>query len=487
MEQFVILIMPRPAIGLLSASEIQRIHDASLTILRDTGVMVHQPDILKLLGEAGARVDATCAMAHLPEGMVMEALARVGKRYVLHGRDPQLVARFGYGELVLLSSPGQHRWLDLQTDRLRAATLTDTRDAIRLGDALPNITFVGPIAQPAEVSEKHREVVLTAELVKWTAKPTMAWTHNGQTARYVLEIYRTVAGGEKALREKPMTEAFLEPISPLQLPKDGLEMLREFVAAGQPVSVGPMALASGTAPATLAGTLAQENAEILAAVVVTQLLGPGTPMKYGGIPHILDPRTSICSFGSPEQALMAVAMTQMGKFYGMPVYINVGLTDSKVLDAQAGMEKAATLALGALAGADMFGHAGICGTDHAGSLAWLMADNEAMAYVKRITRGFEIAPETLATELVHAVGPAGSFLAEEHTVAHFRQELWPPGPAWTRQGYSEWEQTGRTSMRDRMVAEVTRTLSKHTIPALEPALARELDRIVLCAEKAFNR
>jgi trimethylamine---corrinoid protein Co-methyltransferase len=480
------LSMPTLSISSLSPSQTQAIHETSLRVLRDTGVMVHQPEILQLLGEAGARVEATRPTAHLPESLVMEALARVGKRYVLHGRDPQCVARFGYGDLVLLSSPGQHRWLDLQTDRLRPATLDDAREAIRLADALPNISFVGAIAQPGEVSEKYREVVLTAELVKGTTKPTMAWTQSGKTARYVLEIYRAVAGGEQALRERPMTEAFLEPISPLQLPKDGLEMLREFVAAGQPVSVGPMALVSGTAPATLAGALAQENAEILAGVVVTQLLGPGTPMKYGGIPHILDPRTSICSFGSPEQALMAVAMVQMGKFYGLPVYINVGLTDAKVLDAQAGTEKAATLALGALAGADMFGHAGICGTDHAGSLAWLMADNEIMAYVKRIARGFEIRPETLAAEVIQAVGPAGSFLAEEHTVEHFRQELWPPGPAWTRQGYSEWEQAGRTSMRDRIVTEVTRLLARHQVPPMDEHLAREIDRIVASAEEELK-
>jgi trimethylamine--corrinoid protein Co-methyltransferase len=478
--------MPTPTISLLTAGQIESIHSTSLAILRDTGVMIHHPEILKRVGEAGARVEAARPIAHLPESLVMDALAKVGKSYVLHGRDSQRQAKFGYGELVLLSSPGQHRWLDLETDRLRPACLQDSREAIRLADALPHISFVGAIAQPAEVSERFREVVLTAELVKGTTKPTMAWTQNGRTARSVLEIYRTIAGGEKALREKPMTEAFLEPISPLQLPKDGLDMVREFVAAGQPVSVGPMALVSGTAPATLAGTLAQENAEILAGIVVTQLLGPGTPMKYGGIPHILDPRTSICSFGSPEQALMAVAMVQMGKSYGLPVYINVGLTDAKTLDAQAGMEKATTLAIGALAGADMVGHSGICGTDHAGSLAWLMADNEAMAYVKRITRGFEIDEDTLAADVIRSVGPAGSFLAEKHTVAHFRKELWPPGSAWTRQGYSEWEQQGRTTIRDRMVTEIQRLLAKHQVPALEESLAREVDRIAACAAKELG-
>ncbi len=478
--------MPIPSLSLLSSSDIQAIHDASLLVLRDTGVMVHHPGILKLLGEAGARIDSTRPIAHLPESLIMDSLGKAGRRYILHGRDPQRVARFGYGDLVLLSSPGQHRWLDLESDRLRPAVLEDSRAAIQLGDALANISFVGPVAQPATLSEQYREVVLTAELVKGTTKPTMAWTHNGKTARYVLEIYRALAGGEKALRERPMTEAFLEPISPLQLPLDGLDMLREFVAAGQPVSIGPMALASGSAPAALAGTLAQENAEILAGIAVTQLLGPGTPMKYGGIPHILDPRTSICSFGSPEQGLMAIAMVQMAKFYGLPSYINVNLTDAKLLDAQAGAEKAGTLVLGALAGADMFGHAGICGTDHAGSLAWLMADNEIMAYVKRIARGFDVSPDTLAVEVIQSVGPAGSFLAEDHTVRHFRQELWAPGSAWTRQGYAAWEQGGRLSMRDRMLPEIRRLLNVHAVPPLDHALAREIDRIVAHAEKELS-
>jgi trimethylamine--corrinoid protein Co-methyltransferase len=115
-----------------------------------------------------------------------------------------------------------------------------------------------------------------------------------------------------------------------------------------------------------------------------------------------------------------------------------------------------------------------------------MADNEAMAYVKRITRGFEVNPETLATDVINAVGPAGSFLAEEHTVQHFRQELWPPGPAWTRQGYGVWEQTGRTSMADRLASDVTRILSTHQVAPPDEALACEMDRIVACAEAEFG-
>ena len=473
-------------IRVLSDLEIQAIHGASLTLLRDTGVRVHHEAILRLLGEQGAPVDHDRKIARLPPPLVMECVARAGKRYVLQGRDPAHTARFGFGELNQISSPGQYGWIDSETRAQRPATMRDVREAIKLGDALAHITIVGSMGQPKEVSEKYREVVLTAELLKGSTKPTRTWVHNGRTARYVLEMYRTVAGGDAALRQRPMAEAFLEPISPLQMPRDGLEVVIEFVRAGQPVSIGPMSMTSGTAPGTLAGTLAQENAEILAGVVITQLLGPGTPVLYGGIPHILDPRTSICSFGSPEQALMAVGMVQMGRSYGFPVYINVGLTDAKVLDAQAGIEKGITLMLGALAGGEVFGHAGICGTDHGASLEWLVADDEAMSYVKRIRRGFEVTSDTLATDVMNTIGPGGNYLAEPHTVAHYRRELWLPGAVWTRQAWAAWEAGGRSTLEQRAGARARDLLATHQVAPMDVALAKELDRIATCAQRELG-
>ena len=493
----------------LTEQEIEAIKDASLAILRDTGVMVHHEEMLRLLGEGGAKVDAGHCIARLPEKLIMDSVSRAGKQYVLYGRDRTRTARFGYGDpgessqfsvisgqsslnrqpttdnrqLVSMSSPGQYAWIDLQTGHRRSATIQDAHDAIRLGDGLENITIVGAIAQPETISEKYRDVVLTAELVKGTGKPTRCWVRNGATARYILEIYRTIAGGDAALRAYPMVEAFLEPISPLQLPRDGIDIVREFAQAGQPISIGPMAMTVGTAPGTLAGTLAQENAEILAGVVITQLLAPGTPITYGGIPHIMDPRTGICSFGAPEQGLMAVAMVQIARSYGFPVYVNVGLTDAKLPDAQAGVEKAATLLLGVLAGADTFGHCGICGTDHAGSLLWLAFDDELMSYIKRVSRGFAVDAEHLAVDVIHAAGPAGNFLAEEHTVKHFRQEMWLPRPVWTRRPYDLWQSEGATSFADRLRERVNDILATHQPQPLEEALSQEIDRIVASAKR----
>jgi trimethylamine---corrinoid protein Co-methyltransferase len=472
---------------ILSEKEIQNIHDASMAILGETGVRVHHDEILQILAaENGCTINAHTGIVLISEKLVMECVGKAAKRYILYGRDGSKTARFGYGDQVLMSSPGQYNWIDFHNGQRRDARMQDASDAIRLGDALDNISIVGAMAQPRELSDLYRDVVLTAELVKGTAKPTRCWVKNGKTAAYIMEIYRAVAGGEQALRQKPMVEAFLEPISPLQMPHDGLDILREFTRAGQPVSIGPMAMTSGTAPATLAGTLAQENAEILAGIVITQLLAPGTPVLYGGIPHIMDPRTSICSFGAPEQGMMAAAMVQIARFYGFASYVNVGLTDAKLPDAQAGIEKSASMVLGALAGADTFGHCGICGTDHAASLLWLAMDNEIMGYVKRLMRGFDVTPDTLATEVVKSVGPAGNFLAEEHTVDHFRKELWLPPALWTRQSYQDWDSQGATSFSDRLHDYVQHFLKTHTPEPLEEGLSREIDSIIAAAGRELG-
>jgi trimethylamine--corrinoid protein Co-methyltransferase len=195
----------------------------------------------------------------------------------------------------------------------------------------------------------------------------------------------------------------------------------------------------------------------------------------------MDPRTSICSFGSPEQGLMAVAMAQLGQYYNLPVYINVNLTDSKSLDLQTGLEKMGSLVLGILSGADEFGHAGIVGTDHGGSLPWLFADNEAMSYAKRVARGFTVDDDSLAEPIVADIGPAGNYLSHEHTLRHFRDELWIPGQLWTRDSYDGWVAKGEASFHDRAVNEVEKIVADHEPEPIDPILKQEIDNIVAAA------
>jgi trimethylamine--corrinoid protein Co-methyltransferase len=467
---------------ILAHSDIEAIHHTSLTILRDVGVRLPSQEVLEALAEAGADVDLDHRVARIPERLVVEALERAGKRYILYGRDPERTARFGYGDFVLVSSPGQFAWVDEDGDQRRQPTQEDARAGIRVGDALEHIDIVGAIGLATDVPAEYRDVWMAAELVKGSTKPTHVWVANGRTLAYILRIYEALVGGREAHRQRPMIAAFVEPISPLQFPETGLEILVTCARYGLPVGFGPMVQAGATGPTTLAGTLALENAEILAGIVLAQTFGPGVPVCYGGIPHIMDMRSSQISFGSPEQALMAVAMTQMAGHYGLPVYINVGLSDSKRVDVQSGLERGMTLLMGALAGADTFGHMGILGADQAGSLEQLIVDNEMAAYVKRVLRGFSVDEETLALDVVRQVGIGGNFLGEAHTHAHFRQELWFP-VAFDRRRWAEWWADGARTMVDWARERKAHILAEHRPPAPAPDLVREIDAIVAAARR----
>ncbi|MDI7275021.1 MAG: trimethylamine methyltransferase family protein [Anaerolineae bacterium] len=475
------MVMPR--YGILTTEEIQRLHEATLFVLDRVGVRVHHEGIVERLAEAGAQVDRSAGLARMGEDLVMRSLQQAGKQFILYGRDGTRRARFGYGDIVTISSPGQYSWVDWRERRRYPPTTRELLQAIRVGDALEHIDIVGAMTQPVDVPEPIRDIYLTAELVKHTAKPARAWIKNGLTARYVLEIYRIVAGGAEALRQRPQVEHFVEPISPLQMPRTGMEILLEFAEAGLPVSIGPMVQASATGPATLAGTLVQENAEILAALVIAQVLRPGTPVMYGGIPHIMDPRTALISFGSPEQALMAVAMVQVAHHYGLPVYVNTGLGDSKVVDVQTGYDRGMTFLMGALAGGDLLGHMGISGADQGASLLQLVADNEMIGYVKRIVRGIDLAPDRLATEVIAEVGPGGNYLGLEHTVRHYREEFWIPSRLWDRMSWDAWEEAGATTMAERAAARLEEILATHELQPIDEAMAREIDRVVAAARR----
>ncbi len=475
-------------LGILSESQITRIHDAALSLLLSPGVRIPHTEMRARFRAAGAAVDDAAEVVHIPEQLVMTSLESAGKRFTLYGRDRNRQARYGVGERIYNSVAGEASWViedgcpDGWCTHRRYATLADVATATRLGDALPRITLVGAMADPQDLPPAYRCVAVAAEQLKHTTKPIHFWFSGRASARYVLEVMAVVSGSEEAATQYPLAYPFLEPISPLKFPHDGIDLLFETSRFSLPVPIGPMAQVGATAPGTLAGTLAQEHAEILAGICITQLIKPGLPVCYGGIPHAFDMRTTQLIFAGPEQALMAVAMTQMGKHFDLPVYINVGLTDSKLPDAQAGLEAGITLACGALAGADIFGHLGIAGVDQASSLTMLVLQHEIIGYVERMLRGFEIDDETLGLDVVRSVGHDGTFLDTMHTVRHFRRELWFP-QLLDRDYWANWVEEGATSMQERCAEMKERLLREHEPVPLADDTLRELEKVLAAARR----
>jgi len=474
-----------PRWDILPKEDLERLQAASYQVLERVGVRVPHVAVLERLAEAGATADLERQVVRLPERLVLWSLDRAGKEHILYGRDPGHRAHFAIGSALAMSSAGQFALVDPLNRTRRQPGRDDALRAIRLAQALPEIDVVGALAEPADTPVHGRDVVTHALLVRHSTKPVAGWIHNGASARWILEILAVVAGGREALAARPLTEGFVEPISPLQFRPEGLEILVTFAQWGLPVGFGPMVMAMTSGPATLAGTLALENAEVLAGIVISQVLRPGLPVTYWGIPHVVDPATAMISFGAPEQGIMAAVMAQIGRSYGLPVGVNVGLTDSKLPDAQAGLEKASTLYMGALAGATIFGHMGIAGADQGACLEQLVIDNAMMADLRRSLRGLSVTDDTLALDVIERIGIGGSFLGDMHTRQHYRQEI-SINRLSDRLPWESWVAGGSRDMLQRAAREAERLLSLPPAPSLPPEQENEIAALVDAALKELN-
>ena len=471
--------------SVLTDDQIRKIHEASLAILDRVGVVVPHKETVARLSDRGARVDDDGQRVRLPADLVDWALGACGKQFTLYGRDLSKTAEFGVGKRNYNSAAGQASWLESPGGTRRYAALADVATATRLGDALDAITMPGAMADPYELPTPWRCVAVAAEMIRNTTKPITFWLHDRASARFLVDLLVAARGNEAEAARHPMFYPLLEPISPLKFPFDGIDLLYETARLNMPVAIGPMAQMGLTAPATMAGTMAQQNAEVLAALVVTQCVREGLPVCYGGLCHQFDMRTTQLVFGGPEQAIFGVAMTQMGKHYRLPVYVNAGLTDSKLPDAQAGIECAATLQPAAAAGADIFGHMGICGVDQAASLDMLVMQSEVISYVESTVRTMAFDDDAFAVDVVEAVGPGGSFVGEAHTRDHFKAETWFP-TLLDRRYYDPWREQGGQDMAARCAEQKARLLVDHAVEPVADDLDRELSRIVKAAQRELS-
>ncbi|MEI7904267.1 MAG: trimethylamine methyltransferase family protein [Candidatus Firestonebacteria bacterium] len=470
----------------LTDEQLKKINNASLTILEKVGIHVPHEDMLKKFADSGAKVDFKSRIVKIPYSLVSKSIDSAQKKYVLYGRNLEKKAEFGYGKRNYNAIAGEALWVDEIGGDRRYTTMADVAAAARFCDALEYINIPGSMADPHGVDISWRSVEVLATMIRNTSKPVTLWFHNRTASKYIVDMIIGLRGSQKKAEDFPLTYPFLEPISPLKFPFNGIDLLYETARINMPVPIGPMAQMGMSAPGTLAATMAVENAEILAGVCITQLIRPGMPVCYGGICHAFDMKTTQMIFAGPEQAIFGTAMTQLGKFHGFPVYINVGLTDSKRPDAQAGLEAGVTLALGAAAGADIFGHMGICGVDQATSLDMLVLQNEIISYVESVQREVEISDDTLGLEVIAEAGPGGSFIDSMFTAEHFRKELWFP-KLLDRDYYQAWLEKGALSTEQKVKTKKDDILKNYKPEPVTAEQEKVLSECVKAAKKDLGK
>jgi trimethylamine--corrinoid protein Co-methyltransferase len=259
--------------------------------------------------------------------------------------------------------------------------------------------------------------------------------------------------------------------------------LMAYAELRQPQMINSLSIAGISTPATLVGLVSVQTAEVLAGIVLAQVVSPGTPVIYAAAGSNADMASAMLSIGSPEDAVVSIINGQLCNYYQIPCRTSGALTDSKLPDAQAGYEAAITLMAGPISGGNFMLHAvGILDSYNTASYEQLIIDNEIVGYVKRIMRGVDVNEETLAYEVIKEVGPRGNFLLEEHTLDHFRDEFYQPTLS-TRQAYGVWEKNGRDAAQ-RANASWKKILEEYQESTLDPEVERDLHRYM---DKLFGQ
>jgi trimethylamine---corrinoid protein Co-methyltransferase len=443
----------------LSEEELSQINDATLDLLEETGVQFTNDYVRQFFVDAGFRV--TGKVVHFTKQQVEDAIRTAPQLITRQAFKAEYTFTKGDGGLYLSAGSWPLYVVEPETYARRQATYADLQKFTRLSDAMDNLIIANGVVKPCDVPEKVLHVVWSWNLLNNTYKVANT-THalTVQEAGDIIRVLSTACGSYKALKK---THAWTITccLDQALIWGDTLVGAVEMAKAELPVIAMSMPLPGSMHPVTLAGTLVQANAEVLSAVVLTQLVNPGAPVIYTYYAGIMDMRVASHVFGAPEVALMHAAGAQLAKWYGLPCDMCSGHTDSKVPDAQAAAEKMLTMLPPALAGTDGLRLvAGELDFGLSASYEQMVIDNEMAGQVLRITRGIEVNKETLALDLIKKVGLGGNYLGERHTLNHFREELWLP-QLFDRYGRDAWEARDSKDLLRRAQGRVADILEKH--------------------------
>ena len=457
---------------LLDDDALDRVHAQAMRILEDVGTEVHSDAALRLLADAGQRVDGT--RVRWDAGFVMDRLAEAPSTISLQGRDPKRSVSLGGGSLVHTPVGGPPFAYDGERGR-RDGTMSDHIELVKLAhasDVLPVLQSGTTEAQDLSYLSRHLE--MDYSILRWSGRPYLLYGTSGPKTRDGLALAAIAAGGVDALIETPGVLGIVNPNSPLVWDELMVDELMACAEYGQPVAITPFLLAGASAPVSLAAGLSLLVAETLSGVALAQLVRPGAPCILGCFFNGVDMRSGGPSLGLPEAVLTTLAGGQLARRYGLPLRGGGGLCSGIVMDAQAATESAMSLWATYLAECDLVVHAaGWLEGGLTASYEKLVLDVEVLKMFDRIQQGIVVDDEQLAFDTIADVGPGGLFLAHEHTLAHFRTDLFM-SPLFRSQAYPTWVKQGSRTAETMATDAWKSLLDSYEDPGIDAEVDAEL-------------
>ena len=308
----------------ISQDALDKIHAATLDVLRSTGVRVDCDEALNILKKGGCWVNNKTRVARFPEHIVMQALSMCPSHVLLAGRVPSDDFVMGGKQIGFTTFGTGIMTEDLETGEIRESTKADVAKISRLTDALPHMDVLSsPVTARDMPDESYDLHMLEAALLN-TTKHYHCDAEDGNRAEKMVEMTAAVVGGREALKQRPIFSLAACPTSPLQLIKTCAEVIVQSAKNWIPIDVLSMVMAGASSPISVSGALVTHNVEVLAGIILAQLTNPGTPVIYGSSSTTFDMRHGTAVVGVPEMAMMSAGAAELANFYGLPSYVAGG-------------------------------------------------------------------------------------------------------------------------------------------------------------------
>ena len=456
-------------IELLSASDLERIHDATMDLLQRTGIRFPHPEALEIFKKNGYKVDGQ--LVFFQEDQVLEKIKDIPSLFTIQARNPQHNVTIGDGFPVFAPGYGAPFLIDPEIGK-RVPSILDYKNLVRLAHMLPNQDMSGHLlVEPQDIPPESAHLEMVAANILLSDKAFIGSTEGKIGAEHTMDLIDILFGDRT---KGHFTTGLINPLSPLSYSMDMVDALLVYARSNQPAVIASLIMAGSTGPITIAGVLAQQNAELLSGIVLSQLVNPGVPVIYGSTSTNIDMKTGGLAIGSPELSVCIAAHGQLARKYGLASRGGGALTDSSTMDAQAGYESMFSLYTTIYSGIDFVLHAaGIISSYLAFSYEKFVMDDELCGMLKHFFRGMEVTPETLALDVINSVGHDGHYLGESHTLERCRTEFWMPDLG-DRSGLEAWWGGEQEDTTVRCTKRWEKLLSDYQEPDLDQTVKKQV-------------
>ncbi|MBL0345080.1 trimethylamine methyltransferase family protein [Candidatus Villigracilis affinis] len=456
----------------LTQDQVERIHEASLEILEEVGLRVRYEPARAMFEKHGCLVDGE--RVKLPRDVVEKYRKMCPPTFTFYARDPKFDRTIPRDSPVIVTASSAPDIIDPVTGHERRAESGDIARIAHLINELPGYDMfsISTLADDAPAGQFTISRLYPA--LKYCLKPLRVTTTDHKDTLSIMKMAYMVAGGEEAYKEHPfLTHHYCPTVSPLSMDHLSTENVMYFASEGLPVYPTIVPNAGLTSPMSIAGTLAQGNAEFLATAVLMQMVKEGTPTIYATLATVADMRTGAYTSGAIECGMLHMAFAQMSRFYNVPCGGYIGLTNSKLNDAQSGYETGMSAMGGLLGGMDMFNIGGLIDALKTFDFAKAVIDDEIAQMLKRAKRGVNFSDDELAVGLIKDIGPGGSYITAKHTIGRMKTEAVMTKLA-DRDARTIWEKKGSTDIQARAMKKVKEIMTSNTTPLISPELDEKL-------------